>query len=324
MICVKLQSMFWLPLALHIPDGFLASNVSLVGWVLAVLLIWVAVRHTETQFGEKQAPLMGVVAAFIFAAQAINFPIAAGTSGHVLGGALAGILMGPWAGILIMTAVIVVQGLLFQDGGLLVMGWNILSMGVFSVLAGYAAYSGILRLFPKWSKAGSIAAFVAAWLSVQASAVATAVALSVSGTFPLYLSLPSLTGIYALIGLGEGVVTAAAVSLLLASRPEVLQRSQAMAGSASASLLTVGLAICGILVLLSPYASQAPDGLETVAEAGGFSTLAKEPIFEVFPDYSVGLLGGASYSTVAALLMGSILVFSLVSMVGQFAARAEE
>jgi hypothetical protein len=97
-----------------------------------------------------------------------------------------------------------------------------------------------------------------------------------------------------------------------------------MAGRASASLLTVGLAICGILVLLSPYASQAPDGLETVAEAGGFSTLAEEPVFEVFPDYSVGLLGGASYSTVAALLIGSILVFSLVSMVGQFAARAEE
>ena len=317
--------MFSLPLVLHIPDGFLTPAVSLSGWVLAVLLIWVAIRHTEAQFGEKQAPLMGVVAAFIFAAQAINFPIAAGTSGHVLGGALAGILMGPWAGILIMTSVIVVQGLLFQDGGLLVMGWNILSMGVFSVLAGYAAYSGILRLFPKWGKAGTIAAFTAAWLSVEASAVATAVVLSVSGTFPLYLSLPSLTGVYALVGLGEGIVTAAALGLLLASRPEVLQRSQALAGRFSASLLTIGLAICGILVLLSPYASQAPDGLETVAEAGGFATLAEEPVYEVFPAYSVDLLDGTSYySTVAAILIGTILVFSLVSMVGQFAARAEE
>jgi cobalt/nickel transport system permease protein len=198
-------------------------------------------------------------------------------------------------------------------------------MGVFSVLAGYAAYSGILRLFPKWGKAGTIAAFTAAWLSVEASAVATAVVLSVSGTFPLYLSLPSLTGVYALVGLGEGIVTAAALGLLLASRPEVLQRSQALAGRFSASLLTIGLAICGILVLLSPYASQAPDGLETVAEAGGFATLAEEPVYEVFPAYSVDLLDGTSYySTVAAILIGTILVFSLVSMVGQFAARAEE
>lgn len=298
--------------------------MSLFGWVLAVLLIWVAIRHAEAQFGERQAPLMGVVAAFIFAAQAINFPIAGGTSGHVLGGALAAILMGPWAASLIMTSVIVVQGLLFQDGGLLVMGWNILCMGVFSVLAGYAAYAGIISLFPVRGRARSVAAFVAAWLSVEASAVATALALSISGTFPLYLSLPSLTAVYALVGVGEGIVTAAAVSLLVASRPEVLQQGRLVPGRVSASLLTIGLTSCGILVLLSPYASQAPDGLETVAEAGGFSTLAKEPVYEVFPSYSVDFLGGAPYSVIAALLIGAILVFSLVSVVGRFAARVEE
>ncbi|MCK4693773.1 MAG: energy-coupling factor ABC transporter permease, partial [Anaerolineales bacterium] len=136
----------WLsPVELHIPDGFLSPMVSTVGWVLALVMVGFAIRQTRDQLGERQIPLMGVLAAFIFAAQAINFPVAAGTSGHLLGGALAAIIMGPWAATLIMTAVIATQALMFQDGGLLVMGWNILNMGVFTAFVGYAVYALMRR-----------------------------------------------------------------------------------------------------------------------------------------------------------------------------------
>ena len=128
------------PVALHIPDGFLSTPISLLGWVVAVAMIALALRQTRSQLGERQVPILGVMAAFIFAAQAINFPVAGGTSGHLLGGALAAIVLGPWAAVLVMTAVISLQALLFQDGGLLVLGWNIVNMGVLTAFVGMATY----------------------------------------------------------------------------------------------------------------------------------------------------------------------------------------
>src|SRR5512147_2487255 len=132
--------MLYSPAPLHIPDGFLSLAVSIICWIIAVLALALAISKTNNSLGEKQVPLMGVMAAFIFAAQMINFPVAGGTSGHLLGGALAAMALGPWAGMLVMTAVIIVQGLLFQDGGLLVMGANILNMGLITAAIGYGLY----------------------------------------------------------------------------------------------------------------------------------------------------------------------------------------
>ena len=129
--------------AMHIPDGFLNLTISIIFWVITVLFIGIAVQRTKGELGERQVPLMGIIAAFIFAAQMINFPVAGGTSGHFLGGALAGIILGPWAGILVMTAVIGLQALLFQDGGLLVMGANIFNMGLITALIGYGFYRSV-------------------------------------------------------------------------------------------------------------------------------------------------------------------------------------
>src|SRR5512147_1063148 len=134
--------MLFAPKPMHIPDGFLSFFVSLVCWGISVVILAVAISRTNKSLGERQVPLMGIMAAFIFAAQMINFPVAGGTSGHLLGGALAAITLGPWAGMLVMTAVIAVQGLLFQDGGLLVMGANILNMGLVTVVIGYGLYRG--------------------------------------------------------------------------------------------------------------------------------------------------------------------------------------
>src|SRR5512138_3862685 len=135
--------MHYSPAPMHIPDGFLSLLVSAFCWVITIALDGIAISRTNKSLGERQVPLMGIMAAFIFAAQMINFPVAGGTSGHLLGGALAAMALGPWAGMLVMTAVIVVQGLLFQDGGLLVMGANILNMGLVTVIVGYGLYRAV-------------------------------------------------------------------------------------------------------------------------------------------------------------------------------------
>jgi len=128
------------PAQLHIPDGFLSTSVSIVLWVLTVLAIAVSLRRVGADLGERQVPLMGVLAACIFAGQMLNFPVAGGTSGHLVGAALAAILLGPWAGILVLTCVVGIQALIFQDGGLLAMGSNIFNMGVVSVFSAWGVY----------------------------------------------------------------------------------------------------------------------------------------------------------------------------------------
>src|SRR5687768_13554314 len=173
------------PMVLHIPDGFLSTPVALVGWVLAVVLIAIALRQTRDQLGERQVPVLGVLAAFIFAAQAINFPVAGGTSGHLLGGTLAAVILGPWAAVLVMTAVISVQALLFQDGGLLVLGFNIINMGVLTAFTGHLVYQLLKRVLGQGRRSLLAAGAVGAWISVMLGALAAAVELAVSGTSPL-------------------------------------------------------------------------------------------------------------------------------------------
>src|SRR5512134_3741778 len=185
--------MLYSPSPLHIPDGFLSLIVSLVCWLISGLTLALAISRTNKSLGEKQVPLMGVMAAFIFAAQMINFPVAGGTSGHLLGGTLAAITLGPWAGMLVMTAVITVQGLLFQDGGLLVMGANILNMGLFTVAVGYGLYRSVMSS----SQTTKLAvAGVAAWLSVMAGALATSCQLWLFGTSNLQTVVIAMLGVH--------------------------------------------------------------------------------------------------------------------------------
>lgn len=315
--------MWFAPYALHIPDGFLSTAVSVVGWVLASIVIGIAIRLTRHQLGERQVPLMGLLAAFIFAAQAINFPVAAGTSGHLLGGTLAAIVMGPWAATLIMTAVIATQGLLFQDGGLLVMGWNILNMGVFTAFTGYAVYVLMRRLIGEGARSRFVAAFVGAWLSVEVGAIATAFELAVSGTSPLSLGLPAMASVHALIGLGEAIITAGAIALLQASRPKVLEAGETAPGRKGASFVAVGLMVALVVAILSPLASGSPDGLEAVAEREGFLGRALEPLFELLPDYSVPFVRNEVVTTILAVVTGTLIVFGVAWVIGRTTARKE-
>jgi cobalt/nickel transport system permease protein len=209
--------------ALHIPDGFLDAPVSIAGYVVTAIVIAIAVKKTNESMGEKAAPLMGVLAAFIFAAQMINFPVAGGTSGHLLGGTLAAILVGPWAAVLVMTSVVGVQALIFQDGGLAALGTNIFNMGILTAFLGYAIYvvwCGAVGDRPQLRLAG---VFVAAWVSVMTAAALTSVELAVSGTSALDVALPAMLGVHALIGIGEGLITTAAVAFVLSSRPDLVE-----------------------------------------------------------------------------------------------------
>ncbi|MPZ48796.1 MAG: cobalamin biosynthesis protein CbiM [Dehalococcoidia bacterium] len=209
---------------LHIPDGFVSLPVSLIGWAITIAVIALAVKKTNTEMGEKAAPLMGVLAAFIFAGQMINFPVAGGTSGHLLGGTLAAILVGPWAAVIVMTAVVGVQALIFQDGGLVVLGTNILNMGILTAFLGYGIFRAVTGVIagPTGRLAGS---FSGAWLTVMAAATLTSVQLALSGTSALDVALPAMLGVHALIGVGEGLITAAAIALVVAARPDLIERS---------------------------------------------------------------------------------------------------
>jgi len=215
------------PKTMHIPDGFLSLGTALAAWLLAIVALAYAVARTNRELGEKQVPLMGVMAAFVFAAQMLNFPVAGGTSGHLIGGALVAILLGPWAGVLVMTAVVAVQALLFQDGGLLALGANILNMGVIASLVGYYLYIAIQKLWSKRPRLNLASAFAAAWCSVFVTSVACAVQLGVSGTSPIQVALPAMATVHALIGLGEGAITVAALAFITATRPDLVASSRA-------------------------------------------------------------------------------------------------
>lgn len=209
-------------LALHIPDGFLSLPVSLMCWVVAVGLIVLSLRRVQNDYQERAVPLMGVCAAFIFAAQMINFPIPGGTSGHLVGGTLAAVLLGPWAGSLVVSVVFMVQSVLFQDGGLTVLGANIFNMGLIGTFAGYYLYKGIRSLvgFNTW-RGMAISVVVASWVSVVIAAIICAFQLALSGTVSLGIALTALVSWHLLIGIGEALITVTAVSYVWRTRPDL-------------------------------------------------------------------------------------------------------
>lgn len=298
---------------LHIPDGFLNILISALCWLATIVILGMAISRTNKSLGERQVPLMGVMAAFIFAAQMINFPVAGGTSGHLLGGALAAITLGPWAGMLAMTAVVVVQGLLFQDGGLLVMGANILNMGLLTATVGYGLYRSVLgrSTTVKLAVAGA-----AAWLSVMAAALATTLQLWLSGTTNLAVAVPAMMGVHALIGLGEALITVAALSFILRTRPDLLGETSASSQGGWGWILA-GLAVTLAVVLISPFASSNPDGLERVAIDMGFIQTAQDAPYQIIPDYAIPFLGETSLSTILAGAAGALVVLLIAFLAGR-------
>jgi len=207
---------------MHIPDGFLSHSINAATFVISAGACAYGVKRVNRSFGEKEVPLMGVTAAFIFAAQMVNFPVAGGTSGHFLGAIFSSVLLGPWASLIIMTTVLVVQCLGFADGGLTALGSNIFNMGVIGSLGGYGIFITLHVLFQRSEKGFFVALAISSWLSIVMGASAAAIELAMSGTSPLMIALPAMAGIHAIIGIGEAVITMAAISLILKTRPDLI------------------------------------------------------------------------------------------------------
>jgi cobalt/nickel transport system permease protein len=207
---------------MHIPDGFLSPEVAGATAVVTVAAVGYGLKTASETLDERRVPTLGVTGAFVFAAQMLNFPVAGGTSGHFLGAALAAILLGPWLACLTMAVVIGLQAFVFADGGITALGANVLNMGVIGALLVGGLMLGARKALPK-SRAVLLAiTAVGAWLAVMAGATATSIELAVSGTVPLSTVLPPMLGVHALIGIGEAVITVAAVAAVLAARPDLI------------------------------------------------------------------------------------------------------
>jgi cobalt/nickel transport system permease protein len=208
--------------AVHLVDGLVSGPINVAAFAVSGAVCALALSRAEKNLGERQVPLLAVTASFVFAAQMLNFPVAAGTSGHFMGAALAAILLGPLNGVLVLGVVLTIQCLAFGDGGITALGTNILNMGVLGAMGGYVLFRAGRWMLPD-SRGGFLAAAAfAAWASPVLAAAACSLELGASGTFPLMATLPAMTGVHALIGIGEALITCVTLSAVLASRPDLV------------------------------------------------------------------------------------------------------
>jgi len=300
---------------MHIPDGFLDAKVIIAATALTVIGVGAAWRQTKKQLPQQQIPLLGLAAAFVFAAQMLNFPVAGGTSGHLLGAVLISVLLGPSAAIIVMTAVLVVQCFLFADGGVLALGANIFNMAVMGVLVGNAVYRIVLRILG--GERGRIAAVaIASWGSVMTAALCCAGELAWSRTVPWLTVFPAMAGIHALIGVGEAVIVCLVITAIKKTRPELLTATSGpLPARTAATVIVYGAVIAlGLVIFVSPFASTWPDGLETVAAKFGFDRQAvTHPVLpSLIPEYKFPGVDSIMFAKIAAGIAGVAVILLLV------------
>lgn len=314
--------MHYSPAPLHIPDGFLSAAVAIVGWALAITAIAYALRQTRGQLGGKQIPLMGVLAAFIFAAQSINVPVGGGTSGHLLGGVLAAIILGPWAAVLIMASVVGVQAILFQDGGITALGFNVINMGVITAFTGHFIYQQLKKILGEGRNSMLIAGAVGGWLSMMIGAVAAGIELAISGTSPLNVAVPAMAIVHAVLGIIEAVITVGALTFIYSTRRDLLAIGESAPAQTSAAWVGVGLALALGVAALSPLASPDPDGLEKVAAQYNFLGKAAAPLYNLLPNYTIPFITNKVVGGILAVALGTLIVFGVVFLIGRTQRRA--
>jgi cobalt/nickel transport system permease protein len=245
----------------------------------------------------------------------LNFTVIGGTSGHLLGAALATILLGPWAAVLVMTCVVGIQALVFQDGGLLVLGANLFNMAVIGVAVSHLVFRLAQRVGGSGRSTVLVGGFAAAWASVFFTSLSVGLQLAVSGTSPANIALPAMAGIHALIGLGEALITVGALSFLWAARRDLVTGSAGR--SAGMGIWIGGLAVAVLLAVLSPLASSDPDGLESVAEQLGFLSLAQSSSYQIIPDYLLPGIADERLATILAGVVGLALVLTVSYLVAR-------
>ena len=285
-------------------------------------VIATTLRSIGTTLKERQAPLAGVVAAFVFAAQMFNFPVAAGTSGHLLGGALAAVLLGPALGSVVVTVVVVVQALVFADGGLTALGYNIINMAIVTAFGGYAAFWLFRKVLPA-NRGGVIGATgLAAGISVVLSAMAFSLEWLFGATAPVAFDtvFAAMVSFHVLIGIGEGVISALAVSAVLAARPDLVYGARGIPLSRSGRserlsrrvfVIATLVVVMVVAAVVSQFAVDSPDGLERVAEDTGISGEASALEGSVFSDYAVAGLENPTLSLAIAGIVGALITLAV-------------
>jgi cobalt/nickel transport system permease protein len=339
---------------MHIPDGFVDIPTAVATGVVSLGVVAYSLRKTGKDLGERAIPLLGVTAAFIFAAQMLNFPVGGGTSGHFLGAMLAVALMGPWAAATVVTVVLVVQALAMADGGITALGANVLNMGGVAVFAGFGFFALSKKLLPRTLTGYLVAVAVASWISIVLASAAASLELAVSDTVPLGVALPAMVSVHMVIGLGEALITVAVVGAVLAARPDLVRsfdlsdgalrgasgaadppgtanapgpRAASQPGALTGRRVRLWAFVSAALVLaaslavfVSPFASGSPDGLERVAADQGFAAKAAElPVWNFFPfgDYQMPGIGNEKVATAMAGLVGTLLLFALILLAGR-------
>ncbi|MEO2105369.1 MAG: energy-coupling factor ABC transporter permease [Actinomycetota bacterium] len=306
---------------MHAPDGFLTAGTAVATGAISTGAVAVALRQTRDRLRDKQIPLAGIAAAFVFAAQMFNFPVAAGTTGHLLGGALAAILLGPWMGALVVTVVVLVQALGFADGGLTALGYNVLNMAIVTSFGGYGVFVLMRRILPANGSGVVAASGVAALASVVLSSMAFSLEwlFGASAPVPFDTVFGAMVGVHLLIGVGEAVLTALAVGAVLAARPDLVHGAQDLDRSQMADRPKVSMkafAVAGLLVavlfatVVSQFAASDPDGLERVAEDLEFVEQGEAHSLAggIFADYATAGIDNEQLSLAVAGVTGLVLV----------------
>jgi len=297
---------------MHIPDGFLDAKTAVAAGALAVAGLGVALRRVRRVLPARRVPLIGLAAAVVFAAQLLNFPVAGGTSGHLIGAVVAAVLLGASASVVVMSAVLILQCFLFADGGLTALGANLFNMALVAPLVGYGVYRLVRRVAGSGLRGTLLAAGFAAWCSTVAAAIACAGELAVSGTVAWRVALPAMAGAHMVLGLGEALVTALIVAAVARSRPELLHEPALADGwRRSAGVAAYGFLVAlGMVVFVAPVASRAPDVLQRVAAELGLTPRAPA-LAAPFAAYGVpGVRAGAAATALAGAI-GVVVAFAV-------------
>ncbi len=300
----------------HIPDGFLSAPVIVGTAAVSAGSLAFAVRRSRRTLEEREAPILGAATAFVFAAQMLNFPLGAGTSAHLLGGVLVAALVGPWSGMLVLFAVLLVQALLFQDGGIAALGANTLNVAVIGVGVGFVLYRWGLGLTGDGARRRMLAAAVAAFASTTLVGIVVAVELALSDTVPLVPALAAVGGGHVLVGIGEGVLTGAILALVTRSRPELLATHGAVGRSTRRWAYSAVLASGGIAVAAAYVASARPDTLEAALQGLGVSDSVTSYLKSPLAGYAAPIEGAW-----VAAIVGVVVVFLLVWTFARFGGK---
>jgi len=297
---------------MHIPDGFVDVKTAIAASALAVVGLGYALNQVRRELPARRVPLLGLGAAFVFAAQMVNFPVIGGTSGHLVGGALIAALLGAPAAVVVISTVLIAQCFLFADGGVTALGVNIFNMAVVAPVVGAGVYKGVCRLLS--GRRGQVAAVAfAGWCSTVAASLACAGQLAWSGTVGWAVAFPVMTGVHMLIGIGEGAISALVFYAVVKARPELVNNTQALP---TRSFVGYGLlVVVGVALFVAPFACPWPDGLESVAAKLGFEQAAKQSTISPMKDFGV--------ATPLAGVVGALVAFGLAVFLSRLLVKNE-